>query len=123
MVWPFVAIAVGGAAIAGRRALIAARQNRVPERMAESFKSYSAVLGSFGSGFSWSSLTGSKLQGFENPMSTSEAYRILNVNPTSDKNTIRDHHRQLMRRNHPDNGGSTLIASKVNEAKELLLGN
>ncbi|CEL96861.1 unnamed protein product [Vitrella brassicaformis CCMP3155] len=73
-------------------------------------------------GFGLDGMTG-KMQGFESPMSSSEAYKILNLPPMATTEKIREAHRQLMLRNHPDNGGSNFVASKVNEAKDVLIGN
>ena len=35
---------------------------------------------------------------------------------------MKDAHRRIMIANHPDSGGSDYIASKVNEAKDVMLG-
>lgn len=59
--------------------------------------------------------------GFEDKMTRREAALILGVRESSEPTRIRDRHRKLLMANHPDTGGSTYIASKVNEAKELLI--
>mmetsp|Transcript_6080 Transcript_6080/g.9701 ORF Transcript_6080/g.9701 Transcript_6080/m.9701 type:complete len:122 (-) Transcript_6080:144-509(-) len=61
-------------------------------------------------------------RGFEEPMSRGEAARILGISTGADKDTIAKVHRKLMILNHPDRGGSPFIATKVNEAKEVLTG-
>lgn len=58
--------------------------------------------------------------GFDNKMSKVEAMLILNVKPGVSKSELKDAHRKMLLINHPDNGGSTYVASKINEAKELL---
>ena len=54
-------------------------------------------------------------------MSRREAALILGVRESADENKIMSAHRKMMFLNHPDNGGSTFLATKVNEAKENLM--
>nr|CCA19955.1 conserved hypothetical protein [Albugo laibachii Nc14] len=58
---------------------------------------------------------------FEERMTRREAALILGVRENASPKRIQNAHRQLLILNHPDTGGSTFIASKINEAKQLLL--
>lgn len=102
-----VGIGIAAAAFFGRAGLVAFRRWRNPNAL-------SALGRPFYKG------------GFESKMTRKEAALILELNERSlgrgdaMKDKIRKNHRKLMLLNHPDRGGSPYLATKVNEAKELL---
>ena len=102
--WPtFVAVGIG--AIAVRQGLRAARKMniKIPEITMSQFQ---------------------RLDGFGAEMSKTEALKILNLKQYQMNNmdAVRENHRKLLLANHPDRGGSTFIATKINEAKDILMG-
>ncbi|KTW31508.1 hypothetical protein T552_00150 [Pneumocystis carinii B80] len=59
--------------------------------------------------------------GFDKQMTSREAALILSLNENRmTRSKVKEAHRRVMLLNHPDRGGSPYIASKINEAKDLL---
>ncbi|GAB4818152.1 hypothetical protein N2152v2_005198 [Parachlorella kessleri] len=101
MTTPLLAgLAVGAAAYAGRAALQAAQAWKAAgPRMRQFYKG-----------------------GFLPEMTRREAALILGVRESAPEDKVKEAHRRIMIANHPDAGGSSFVAAKVNEAKDILLG-
>jgi hypothetical protein len=99
-----VALAIGVLAYAGREALAAAL---VPAFLAALLR--------------WRPSGGPPIDEGGATMTRAEALRILDLAEGASDDAIRDAHRRLMVRIHPDRGGSTFLAAKLNEARDVLL--
>ena len=55
-------------------------------------------------------------------MTRAEAYDVLGLHPGASEAEIRAAHHRLMRAAHPDSGGSDWLATRINQARDVLLG-
>lgn len=54
-------------------------------------------------------------------MSEDEAYEVLGLEKGASREEVVRSHRSLMKKLHPDHGGTTDLAARVNEAKDVLM--
>lgn len=54
-------------------------------------------------------------------MSAQTAYEVLGLTADADHQAVIHAHRRLMQKLHPDHGGSSYLASRVNQARDILL--
>lgn len=55
-------------------------------------------------------------------MSEAEAYAVLGLAAGASAAAVKSAHRKMMKRHHPDHGGSAEMAAKLNAARDRLLG-
>ena len=103
-------LGIAGAAYASRYAMIAFRRVNWTEVQKAMPKIPEVSLNAYYRG------------GFEPKMTKREAGLVLGVSGNANLQRVRDAHRRIMIANHPDKGGSPYLASKINEAKDILEG-
>ena len=54
-------------------------------------------------------------------MTEQEAYEVLGIEVGASEEQIREAHRTLLRKLHPDQGGTTWLATRINMARDVLL--
>lgn len=75
----------------------------------------------------WQAGRGRRPEGVARPaaraaLSRQEALEVLGLDPGATEAEIREAHLRLMRAAHPDAGGSDWLASRINQARDVLLG-
>ena len=55
-------------------------------------------------------------------MSKKEALEILGLREGASREQIISSHQKLVKKNHPDLGGSDWVTKKLNQARDILLG-
>lgn len=70
----------------------------------------------------WRDAAGAQDAGGAGSMSRREALRVLGLDDGADAEAIRRAYRRLMKKVHPDQGGSAELASRVQAARDALLG-
>ncbi|KAJ4951816.1 hypothetical protein NE237_028648 [Protea cynaroides] len=60
--------------------------------------------------------------GFQPTMTKREAALILGIKENETPEKVKEAYKRVMVANHPDAGGSHHLASKINEAKDIMLG-
>jgi hypothetical protein len=66
-------------------------------------------------------LPGAEQLGGRPTMTREQAFAVLGLAPGASAEEIKQAHRRLMQKLHPDHGGSDWLAAELNEAKDLLL--
>ncbi len=54
-------------------------------------------------------------------MTRAEALKVLGLEPSASEAEVKAAHRRLIQQTHPDKGGTSYLAAKINEAKDVLL--
>ena len=57
-----------------------------------------------------------------NSMTRAQAFEVLNLREGASREEIITSYRELIRKVHPDRGGSSYLAAEVNRARDVLLG-
>ena len=55
-------------------------------------------------------------------MTRAEALKVLGLEQNASETEVRAAHRRLIQQTHPDKGGTSYLAAKINEAKDVLTG-
>lgn len=73
-------------------------------------------------GAAWRAASGPPPGGSRGDMTREEALSALGLSEGATEDDVRAAHRRLIRRVHPDVGGSADLAARINRAKDILLG-
>ncbi|MGH6719884.1 MAG: hypothetical protein ACREER_11240, partial [Alphaproteobacteria bacterium] len=98
------------------------REDQPSARLVEAFLDRGPYTATWRDRLGEPSMDGPSMGGAAGRMTPEEARRILSVAEDATPAAIRAAHHRLMMANHPDHGGSTYLAAKINEARDCLLG-